>query len=89
MNGEHDDIEYDGKDWDPNHPLLKLPGAPHETAGVLRIKNTGMPGNDLMKLWGLRATTLMNQLQKGLDQVQLAGRLGLPIHDALMPKGTV
>ncbi|QGJ89771.1 hypothetical protein SEA_SUPERCHUNK_72 [Mycobacterium phage Superchunk] len=71
-------------DWDPNHISLKSPLAPHETAGVLRIKRTGMSGPDMMKMLKLRGTRLMTQIQRAMDQETDAHRRHLPIHDALI-----
>ncbi|AGT14322.1 hypothetical protein ADZZY_74 [Mycobacterium phage Adzzy] len=70
--------------WDPNHPMLKSPYAPHETAAVLRIKRTGIPGPELMKLLKLKGTRLMSQIQRAMDQETEAHRRNLPIHDALI-----
>lgn len=69
-------------DWDPNHRLLKSPIAPHETAAVLRMHRSGHKGSDIMKLFKLRGTTLMRQMQKALEDETRAGRAGRPIHDA-------
>lgn len=72
------------RDWNPNHPMLKSTGAPHETGGVLRMHRAGKTGAELMKLLRLRGTKLMNQMQKALDDEAEAHCAGRPIHDALI-----
>ncbi|ASZ75236.1 hypothetical protein PBI_MISSWHITE_70 [Mycobacterium phage MissWhite] len=72
----------DMTDWDPDHPMLKSPLAPHEAAGVLRMRRNGYKGAQIMKLLKLRGTRLMNQMQRAMDAEQVAHRAGRPIHDA-------
>ncbi|ASR86521.1 hypothetical protein SEA_CHANGELING_69 [Mycobacterium phage Changeling] len=69
-------------DWDPNHPSLKSPMAPHETAAVLRMHRHGYKGAEIMKVFKLRGTRLMKQMQRALDAETQAGHAGRPIHDA-------
>ncbi|ASR86169.1 hypothetical protein SEA_BOBSWAGET_64 [Mycobacterium phage BobSwaget] len=71
-------------DWDPNHRLLKSTAAPHETAAVLRMHRANWKGADIMKLFKLRGTKLMKQMQKALDDETRAAHAGRPIHDALI-----
>jgi len=68
--------------WDPNHPSLRSPQAPHETAGVLRMRRNGYNGAQILKLIKLRGTRLVNQMQRAMDAEQAAHRAGRPIHDA-------
>jgi hypothetical protein len=75
------------RDWFPDHPGLTATDAPHETAGVLRIRRTGRPGSEIMKLLKLRGTALMNQMQKAMDDENRAARAGRPIFDSQFPKG--
>lgn len=70
--------------WDPNHPSLRSPIAPHETACVLRMHRAGYKGRATMKILKLRGTRLMNQMQRALDAETHAARAGRPIHDALI-----
>ncbi|AXH46805.1 helix-turn-helix DNA-binding domain protein [Mycobacterium phage Acolyte] len=72
--------------WDPNHPSLKSPIAPHETAGVLRMHRAGYKGADIMKILKLRGTRLMSQMQRALDEETRAGHAGRPIHDGLIKR---
>jgi len=75
------------RDWDPNHPMLKSPLAPHETAGVLRMQRAGWPGKQIAKLLNLGGIALMESIQAGIDAEGEANRLGRPIHDAVITKG--
>ncbi|ASJ79781.1 hypothetical protein KIY85_gp69 [Mycobacterium phage Heffalump] len=68
--------------WDPNHPLLRSPAAPHETAAVLRMHRAGYKGAQIMKILKLRGTRLMSQMQKALDDETRAAHAGRDIHDA-------
>lgn len=68
--------------WDPNHPTLKSKAAPHETAAVLRMHRAGYKGADIMKLFKLRGTKLMNQMQRALNDETVAAHQGRDIHDA-------
>ncbi|MGZ6983250.1 MAG: hypothetical protein ACXVH5_13880 [Ilumatobacteraceae bacterium] len=52
------------------------------------MHRAGMSGPKLMKFLRLRATGLMAKLQQAMDMERDAHRRGLPIHDALIPKGT-
>ncbi|QFP95549.1 hypothetical protein SEA_GAUGELDP_66 [Mycobacterium phage GaugeLDP] len=68
--------------WDPNDRLLKSTAAPHETAAVLRMHRAGWKGADIMKLFKLRGTKLMGQMQRALDDETRAAHAGREIHDA-------
>lgn len=70
------------RDWDPNHPMLRSPRAPHETAGVLRAQRAGYTGKELMNMFRLRGTALMRSLQNAMDAESQAYAVQLPIHDA-------
>ncbi|AEL17891.1 hypothetical protein TRIXIE_69 [Mycobacterium phage Trixie] len=70
--------------WDPNHPMLKSTAAPHETAAVLRMHRAGYKGADIMKLFKLRGTRLMKQMQRALDEETRAANAGRPVHDAVI-----
>lgn len=72
------------RDCNPNDPILKSPLAPHETAGVLRIHRAGHKGADIMKMFKLRGTRLMKQMQRAMDDESRAHAAGLKIHDALI-----
>ncbi|AHJ86433.1 hypothetical protein 40AC_70 [Mycobacterium phage 40AC] len=70
------------KDWDPNHPLLRSPLAPHETAAVLRMHRAGHKGAKIMSILKLRGTALMKQMEKALADETSAAAQGRKIHDA-------
>lgn len=77
--------------WEINDQTIKIlqsPTAPHETAGVLRIYRTGMPGGDIAKLFRYRGLKLMRLMQRAVDEEQRAFQMDRPIHDAFMPKET-
>ncbi|BBX09461.1 hypothetical protein [Mycolicibacterium aichiense] len=77
------------RDWDPNHPMLRSPLAPHETAGVLRVHRAGFKGPDILKLLKMRATRLSRELERAISAEQEAAHQGRKIHDAKIPQGTV
>lgn len=76
------------RDWDPNHPSLKSPLAPHESAAVLRMHRAGMTGVDMMKILKCRGGRLTKMFQRGLDVEGIAAMRGVPIYDSLIEKGT-
>ena len=68
------------REWDPNHWTLFLKNAPYETAGILRMQRSGIPGNEIRKSLRLRGTQLMRELQNALDQETEAHRVGRYVH---------
>jgi hypothetical protein len=70
------------RDWDPNHPILQSTAAPHETAAILRMHRVGFKGADIMKMFKLRGTALMKQMQQALDDETRAAHAGRDIHDS-------
>ncbi|AEJ93363.1 hypothetical protein SEA_KIPPER29_71 [Mycobacterium phage Kipper29] len=69
-------------DWNPDDKILKSPLAPHESAAVLRMHRAGHKGADTLKILKVRATKLMKQMQRALDEETRAAHAGRPIHDA-------
>ncbi|AOT25424.1 helix-turn-helix DNA binding domain protein [Mycobacterium phage BabyRay] len=74
------------RDWDPNHPSLKSPLAPHETGAVLRAQRAGFSGQWITKNFGLRPSTLMTQMRKEMDYETKAHTQGRPIYDGQTSK---
>lgn len=75
-------------EWNPDHPILKSPLAPHETAGVLRMDRAGWPAAIILKTVGTNGSKLMHAFLEGRRQENTAKQQGRDIHDALLPKGT-
>lgn len=76
------------RDWNPNHPMLTSPYAPHETAAVLRFQRSGLRGTALMKACRLKGTQLMKKLEQALADEKRAEQGCRPIHDARVKAGT-
>lgn len=58
----------------------------HETAAALRFHRAGLAGPVVASRLGISLHELKHEFQMGLDLEAAAGRLGLPIHDATLPK---
>lgn len=76
------------RNWDPNHPQLRSPLAPHETSAVMRAQRAGYRGTELVKLMRMPALKVVRALEKALDEEGAATRQSRPIHDSLIEKGT-
>lgn len=72
------------RNWDPDHPSLKSPLAPHETAAVLRFHRTGRPGAEIRKLLKLKTLALMTMMREAMEQESKAFEDDRPIHDGLI-----
>jgi hypothetical protein len=70
---------------DPNDPMLIQP-APHERAGILRAQRAGWPVEDLAKLFHTGSRKLLKEIGRAVNQEAVAYRLGLPMHEARIPK---
>ncbi|QFG04643.1 hypothetical protein PBI_KEZIACHARLES14_69 [Mycobacterium phage Keziacharles14] len=66
--------------WDPNHPLLKSGGAPHETNGVMRVHRAGFSGKFIMKVFKMGARSVSKSLEKAMEEEQIAARQRRDIH---------
>lgn len=75
---------------DPNHELergkLAPKTAPHETAAVMRMHRAGFTGPQICDTLGMSLRELKHEMKLALDLEGEAGLLGLPIHDARVPK---
>ncbi|UJD21169.1 hypothetical protein SEA_SORORFAGO_72 [Mycobacterium phage SororFago] len=69
--------------WDPNHPLLKSTGAPHETNGVMRAHRAGRTGKELVQILKLKPLALSKALSRAMDEENEAAKRGRDIHDAV------
>lgn len=72
--------------WDPNHPMLKSRGAPHETAGLMRFHRAGNTGSFIMKTFKIKSMALTKAFSKSMDEEQDAARAGRYIHDAVISR---
>ena len=77
--------------WDPNHPSLNPVGAPHETAGALRMQRNGYNGEAIAATLGTTrlgikrtdVVDLLNAAVNGEEQAQFENR---PVHCETIPK---
>jgi len=76
------------RDWDPNHPMLKSPLAPHETNAAMRLHRNGHPNPEILKILKVKGTQLISMLRSAMDEEGDASRMHRPIHDAKVDKGT-
>ncbi|AEK07344.1 hypothetical protein PBI_MYXUS_73 [Mycobacterium phage Myxus] len=60
--------------WDPNHPLLKSRGAPHETNGVMRVHRAGFTGNELRQQLKMKPMAISKALSRAMDEEQVAAK---------------
>jgi len=74
--------------WDPNHPMLKSPLAPHETNAAMRLHRGGWSNQHILGLLKVKGTQLIALLKTAMDEEGEAARMGRPIHDAKVDKGT-
>ena len=75
--------------WDPNHPSLHSPMAPHETRATLRLKEAGWNGDKMREVLKMRGTKLINSLKRGMDEETEAHAAGRLIVGGTVEKGTV
>ncbi|QJD52196.1 hypothetical protein PBI_JF4_65 [Mycobacterium phage JF4] len=68
-------------DWDPNHPSLQSPLAPHETGAVLRAHRAGFSGAWIAKNYGMRPPAVMAAMRSQMDDETKAHTQGRPIYD--------
>lgn len=80
--------EPEPTEWNPDHPLLKSPLAPHEVSGVLRMDRGGWPAAIILKTVGTNGSKLMQAFLKGRRDEEQAKQQGRDIHEARPPKGT-
>ncbi|AUV62024.1 hypothetical protein KIV63_gp20 [Mycobacterium phage SWU2] len=73
---------------DPNSPVLRSPYAPHETGAVLRMQRAGYGGLAMSAALKMSPGTVMAKLHQQMTAEQNAHRRQVPIHDALIKKGT-
>lgn len=84
-------------DNDPNSPVERAKlgdltigekGRPcaHETAAVIRMHRAGFTSPQIQQTLGMSPHEVKHEFQLGLDLEGAAHRLGLPIHDARVPK---
>ena len=76
------------RNWTTDHPTLmsplvpsRLPGVPHETAGMVRAAMGGNSKDILMSVFKLTPNRLRYIQEQGLGVRQRAERLGHPIHE--------
>lgn len=70
------------RNWNPNHPTLMSPYAPHETGAVLRAQRGGRRGTALAELFKpMPLTRLMKQLEREVEAENSAHRSGRVIYD--------
>ncbi|AHG23856.1 hypothetical protein CH25_gp30 [Mycobacterium phage EagleEye] len=69
------------RDWDPNHPSLRSPIAPHETGGLLRIRRSGATAKDMLKLFKIGPQALANSFNKAMANENDAAHAGRDIYD--------
>ncbi|AGK87545.1 hypothetical protein M045_gp66 [Mycobacterium phage HINdeR] len=74
---------------DPNSPVLRSPYAAHETGAVLRMQRAGFSGLGISSTLRMSPGLVMAKLSQQMTHEQEAHRRQLPIHDALVKKGTV
>jgi hypothetical protein len=75
---------------DPTHEQersqLTPKAAPHETAAVLRMHRAGFTSAQTCTTLDITRYELIHEMKLALDLEGTAGLLGLPIHDARVPK---
>lgn len=81
------------KGWQPNsdeqRAILIHPLAPHETAAVLRMNQHGWPGWLIARELGIpQGPLLVGAMKRGIEKESEAARVGVPIHNATVQKGT-
>lgn len=77
------------RQWNPDHPLLKDPNAPHETNGVMRIYRAGIPAARISRLLGWAGTRKLEEaMNRALAEEYDAKQRGAVIYDGLIAKGT-
>lgn len=100
MTDEHLTIYYQTPDGisrgatAPSHPdtsdlFLSSDEAAHESAGVLRFLRSGMSAPKISKELGLSKQQLVHELNLAIDDEAEAHRIGVPIIDSGIPKGTL
>ncbi|AVR57050.1 hypothetical protein PBI_PUPPY_68 [Mycobacterium phage Puppy] len=74
------------RDWDPNHPQLKSPLAPHETGAVLRAHRAGFSGAWIAKNFKMSPNRIMKDLRTQMGDENTAHAQGRPIYDGQTSK---
>ncbi|QGJ88375.1 hypothetical protein SEA_DREAMTEAM1_67 [Mycobacterium phage DreamTeam1] len=72
--------------WDPNHPLLRSRGAPHETNGVMRVHRAGYTGNELLKLLKMKPMAVSKALSRSMDEEGTAAKQNRDIFCPTYPR---
>ncbi|ASZ75500.1 helix-turn-helix DNA binding protein [Mycobacterium phage Kimona] len=69
------------REWNPNHPQLKSPLAPHETGAVLRAHRAGFSGYWITRTFRMSPAEVMSSIRRQITAENDAHRRGVAIYD--------